>query len=200
MYLPQAFAMDETDARSAIGTGGVALLVTHRPEDGFDAVTLPLMLRGNTLVGHVAKANPIWKRSGEVFVTFTPLDGYVSPSWYPSKQEHGRVVPTWNYITVHVHGTMQAHEDSQWIREVVSDLTDLHEHRIGSGWKLSDAPPDFVESQLRAIVGVEIAIQRIEGKAKLSQNRPPADVEGVIASAPAPMGSAVREWSTRRGQ
>ena len=154
MYLPPAFAMTEDDARACITTTGLAQLITHDPNLGFDATVLPLLLRGDALVGHVARGNPIWQRTGPALAIFTPLDGYISPSWYPSKQEHGKVVPTWNYVTVHCHGMMRAHHD----------------------------------------------FDRIEGKAKLSQNRTAQDVEGVIASAPAPMGSAVQEWSTRRGQ
>lgn len=198
MYLPQAFAMSEAEARSVIQASGAALLVTHDPETGFDATLLPLLLRGDRLVGHVAKANPVWKRAGAVFVTFTPLDGYVSPSWYPSKREHGKVVPTWNYLTVHVHGTMQAHHDHAWLRQTVTDLTDVHESRIGSAWKVSDAPPSFIDAQLQAIVGVEISIDRIEGKAKLSQNRSATDAEGVTTFAPPAMGAAIREWSAAR--
>lgn len=198
MYLPAAFQMSLTEARSIIEVSAAALLITHDPEHGFDATVLPLLLRDDSLVGHVARANPIWKRPGAVFVTYTPLDGYISPSWYPSKQDHGKVVPTWNYLTVHVHGTLQAHHDREWLRQLVTDLTDLHESRIGSAWKVGDAPPSFVDTQLQAIVGVEISIERIEGKAKMSQNRATPDVEGVIASAPDPMSAAVRAWSTSK--
>lgn len=198
MYLPKAFEISLSEAQSVISASGAALLVTHDPEQGFDATVLPLLLRGDRLVGHVARANPIWKRTGAVFVAFTPLDGYISPSWYPSKLDHGKVVPTWNYLAVHVHGTLKAHHDRGWLSELVSDLTDLHESRVGSDWKVSDAPSSFIDAQLQAIVGVEILIERIEGKAKLSQNRPDPDVAGVIASAPAALSAAVRDWSTSK--
>ena len=197
MYLPSAFAMTEDDARSCITASGAAHLITHDPSVGFDATVLPLLLRGNSLVGHVARGNPIWQRTGRALAIFTPLDGYVSPSWYPSKQEHGKVVPTWNYITVHVHGTIHAHQESSWIREVVEHLTDVHEQRIGSNWKVSDAPAEFIEGQLKAIVGIEILIDRIEGKSKLSQNRGSQDVDGVIASAPPVLADAVRTATGR---
>ena len=197
MYLPTSFAMTEDDARSCITASGAAHLITHDPSLGFEATVLPLVLRGYSLVGHVARGNPIWKQTGQVLVIFTPLDGYVSPSWYPSKQDHGRVVPTWNYKTVHVHGSIHAHQDVSWIREVVEHLTDVHEQRIGSNWKVSDAPAEFIEGQLNAIVGIEILIDRIEGKSKLSQNRASQDVDGVIASAPPALADAVRRAAGR---
>jgi transcriptional regulator len=109
-------------------------------------------------------------------------DGYVSPSWYPSKAEHGKVVPTWNYELVHVHGTVRVHDDPAWVRLLVTDLTDRHEsarYAPPDGWQVTDAPPDFIDAQLRAIVGVEVEISSIEAKRKLSQNRPDGDRTGV---------------------
>jgi transcriptional regulator len=108
-------------------------------------------------------------------------DAYVSPSWYPSKAEHGRVVPTWNYVQVHVHGRLVVHDDPGWVRDQVTRLTREHEARFDRPWSVDDAPAPFVAGQLRAIVGVELRISRIEAKAKLTQNRSAADAEGVVA-------------------
>ena len=107
-------------------------------------------------------------------------DAYISPSWYATKAEHGRVVPTWNYVTAHVHGVVTVHDDPAWVAELVRELTDRHEAGRAAPWSVDDAPPKFFAGQLRAIVGVELAIERIEAKFKLSQNRPAADVDGVI--------------------
>ena len=193
VYTPAHFAMPETESREQIVAAGAGLLVVHHPEQGFDAAMIPLHLDGDRLLGHVAKANPIWRTEGPVLAVFTPVDGYVSPSWYPSKAEHGKVVPTWNYVTVHVHGTMRAHQDPEWLRGVVTSLTDEHEARTGTGWKVTDAPDSYIEGLLKAIVGIEIAIERIEGKAKLSQNKPADDVAGVIAARPDALGAAMRK-------
>lgn len=192
MYVPAAFALDDQAARAVIADASIATVVTHDAADGFDAAVVPMLLEGDRLLGHVAKANPIWRRSGQVIALFTPVDGYVSPSWYPSKREHGRVVPTWNYVTVAAHGTMTARTDEAFLFDVVTALTEAHEARIGSDWQVTDAPSDYVESMLRAIVGIEIAITRLEGKAKLSQNRPGADVESVIAANDNSIGAAMR--------
>ena len=108
-------------------------------------------------------------------------DAYISPSWYAAKAEHGRVVPTWNYVTAHVHGELVIHDDVEWLESLVRRLTDRHESGRHEPWSVDDAPPRFIAGQLRAIVGVELVISRIEAKLKLSQNRPPADVDGVVA-------------------
>ena len=115
---------------------------------------------------------------------FPITDGYVSPSSYPSKAEHGKVVPTWNYEVVHVHGAVQIHDDPEWLREVVVDLTDRHEaaRSVEPPWAVTDAPGDFIDRQLRAIVGIEVQIESIEGKRKLSQNRSEADRLGAAAA------------------
>jgi transcriptional regulator len=113
-------------------------------------------------------------------VVFQGPEAYVSPSWYAAKREHGKVVPTWNYAVVHVHGTARAIEDEGWLLALVTQLTDTHEARESTPWKVTDAPPEFVRAQLGAIVGIEIAIDRLEGKWKVSQNRAPADRDGVV--------------------
>lgn len=184
VYIPPSFALDEAGARALIERTGTALLVAADGGGALDAVVVPLLLDGDRLRGHLARANPIWRSPGPVLAAFTPTQGYVSPSWYPSKADDPRVVPTWNYETVIVHGRLSVRDDPAFLRQVVEDLTARHEAEVGSGWQVADAPDDFVDRMLRAIVGIDIAIERIEGKAKLSQNRAVADVDGVIASTP----------------
>lgn len=192
MYTPPSFAIDRDEALAVVDACDLAAVVVADGDGGFESTWLPLLRDGDRLLGHVAKANPIWRLEGPVLVMFRAVDGYVSPSWYASKGEHGKVVPTWNYVGVHVHGSLQARSEAEFTRDVVTRLTDRHEARIGSDWQVTDAPADFVDGMLKAIVGIEITIERVEGKAKLSQNRPPADVEGVIAANPNPMGEAVQ--------
>jgi transcriptional regulator len=128
------------------------------------------------LTGHVARANPVW-RNGSVpaLAVFTGPEHYISPSWYPSKQEHGRVVPTWNYAVVHAHGTLTLHDDREWLRSLVIRLTETHEAQFEKPWSVSDAPPDYIDGMLKAIVGVELKIDRLEGKWKMGQNRSESD-------------------------
>lgn len=127
-----------------------------------------------TLRGHVARANPVWQQASsgsEVLVIFRGADGYISPNWYPSKHETHRQVPTWNYEVVHAHGTLTIHDDEKYVRGVVARLTRTHESREPRPWKMKDAAPGYVDSMLQMIVGIEVQIARIVGKAKLSQNR-----------------------------
>jgi transcriptional regulator len=182
VYTPRAFEIDRDVADAIIDECDLASVVVFDPAEGFEATWLPLMRRPGRLVGHVAKANPLWRHTGAALAMFRTVDGYVSPNWYASKREHGKVVPTWNYVAVNVHGTLVAHHDELWKREVVTALTQRHEARIGSGWQVTDAPPDYITTTLAAIVGIEIVIERVEGKAKLSQNRSEADVAGVVAA------------------
>jgi transcriptional regulator len=134
------------------------------------------------LLGHFARNNDHWRQApvGEAMVILRGPDAYISPNWYASKTEHGRVVPTWNYVTAHVYGELVIHDDVVWLEDLVRRLTAKHEAAQSTPWTVDDAPPRFVAGQLRAIVGVELRITRIEAKAKLSQNRPPADVDGVV--------------------
>ncbi len=183
MYVPGHFALDHHASLDAIEQIAFANLIVHGT-DGFDVTPMPFLLdrdRGR-LVGHVARANPIWRHEGEALAVFGGPQGYVSPAWYPSKAEHGRVVPTWNYVTVTVQGHLRAVEDRDRLLEIVSALTDDHESRIGGTWRVDDAPADYLQGMLRAIVGIELAIERVEGKAKLGQNRSAADVGGVVAA------------------
>ncbi|MDY7100477.1 MAG: FMN-binding negative transcriptional regulator [Actinomycetota bacterium] len=201
MYRPAAFAEDRPDVLAGlIDRIGFAHLVTAA--GGLAATPLPLLRvpapdGPGRLVGHVARANPQWRDlpdGAEALAIFTGADGYISPSWYPSKAEHGKVVPTWNYVAVHAHGTVTVHDDPAWKLDLVTRLTDRHEADRAEPWAVSDAPADFVEQRLRAIVGVELRIDRLEGKRKLSQNRPADDVAGVLAGLDAdgdPQGTAV---------
>ncbi len=136
------------------------------------------------LVGHVARANTVWKtvsKQRESVVVFQGPQAYITPSWYPTKREHGKVVPTWNYAVVHAHGLPHFIDDSEWLREHVVKLTSVHESERATPWHVSDAPTSFIDTMLRAIVGIEIPVARLVGKWKASQNRPVPDRHGVIA-------------------
>jgi transcriptional regulator len=189
MYRPAAFDVEDLDEMlDMVDQAAFGHLVTTGP-DGFASTSLPVLVDRTTgssgrLLGHVARANPHWRTidGASTLVIFPLADGYVSPSWYPSKGEHGKVVPTWNYELVHVHGTVRVHDDPDWVRMLVTDLTDRHESaRSGppAPWQVTDAPTDYIDGQLRAIVGVEVEISSIEAKRKLSQNRPEGDRTGV---------------------
>ena len=187
MYVPAAFAMEPVEVRALLAGHGAADLVTSTSQ-GLLATMLPFVHdpdagEHGALLGHVARNNPQWREQpiGEALVLVRGPDAYVSPSWYASKAEHGRVVPTWNYVTAHVYGSLTWHDDTAWVEALVRRLTEQHEATLPHPWAVDDAPPAFVAGQLRAIVGVELQITRIEAKAKLSQNRPGADVEGVVA-------------------
>ena len=156
-------------------------------EQGLVATMLPFIYvpeagEHGALHGHVARNNTQWKLPalGDSLVIVRGPDAYISPSWYASKAEHGRVVPTWNYVTAHVYGALIVHDDAAWTEDLVRRLTAKHEARSAHPWSVNDAPPEYIAGQLRAIVGVELLISRVEAKAKLSQNRPPADVDGVV--------------------
>ena len=187
MYIPAHFTADDALVSDLLTHHGAADLVTATPQ-GLLATMLPFVYdpaageRG-ALLGHVARNNDQWKVPpvGEALVIVRGTDAYVSPSWYQSKAEHGRVVPTWNYVTAHVYGRLIVHDDPAWVEALVRRLTAKHEAQRAHPWSVDDAPPAFVTGQLRAIVGIEVAITRIEAKAKLSQNRPQADIDGVIA-------------------
>jgi transcriptional regulator len=183
MYVPSAFAPTDEAVRELLLRHRAADLVTAGPE-GLTATMLPFLYDAgrHTLRGHFARNNDHWRSADGAagLVIVRGPDAYVSPSWYASKAEHGRVVPTWNYVTAHVHGTVSVHDDPDWVADLVRELTDRHEAGRPAPWSVDDAPPRFFAGQLRAIVGVELAIERVEAKFKLSQNRPAADVDGVI--------------------
>ncbi|TDB82324.1 FMN-binding negative transcriptional regulator [Micromonospora sp. KC721] len=183
MYTPTHFTPDEDAVHELLTHHGAADLVTATP-DGLVATMLPFVYdrEQNTLLGHLARNNEHWRQPvlGEALVIVRGPDSYITPSWYASKAEHGRVVPTWNYMTAHVYGTLTVHDDSDWVADVVRRLTDHHEAARPSPWTVDDAPEKFFHGKLRAIVGLEVTITRIEAKFKLSQNRPAADIDGVI--------------------
>jgi transcriptional regulator len=186
MYTPSYFKDEDIASlhRQIDGTR-LATLVTF-DEGGLQASHVPLLLNPNegpngTLYGHLAKANPQWKTLGakEALVIFQGPDAYISPSFYAAKAEHGKVVPTWNYLAVHVRGRAQVFTDPQRLLRVVSDLTDKHEARRTAPWAVSDAPDDYIQKMLNGIVGFAIPIERLEGKRKLNQNRSAEDITGV---------------------
>ncbi len=188
MYTPPAFKEDDpTEIRRIIREARLSTLVTMT-EEGLVATPLPLFLdesegeRG-TLYGHLARANPQWRLApqADALVIFSGPDAYVSPNWYASKREHGKVVPTWNYVAVHAYGRPEFFEGEERLHEVVSRLTQLHENRRAQPWAVGDAPDQFVKAQLKGIIGVRLPISRIEGKRKMSQNRPAADRAGVVS-------------------
>lgn len=187
MYVPAHFAADENAVRELLDNLGAADLITVT-DQGMLATFLPFIHDRTTgehgaLLGHVARNNEQWRvpARGDALVIFRGPDAYITPSWYAAKAEHGRVVPTWNYVTAHVYGRLTVHDDPHWLDGLVRRLTDRHESRSAEPWSVDDAPPDYVAGQLRAIVGLELTISRIEAKVKLSQNRPGADIDGVIA-------------------
>ncbi len=189
MYVPTAFAEDRSEVVAAfIEAHPMAQLVTMT-DDGLVATPLPMLYEPvadglGSLVGHVARANRHWANASpevEALAIFTGANAYISPNWYPSKAEHGKVVPTWNYETVHVRGRFIVHDEAEWKRALVTRLTERHESRFDAPWAVADAPPDYIETMLKAIVGIEIEVTSIQAKRKLSQNRPEPDVAGVIA-------------------
>lgn len=198
MYIPPSNAEHDRDVvLDFVAAHPLGALVTASDE-GLFATHLPWVLhrdRGahGTLEGHLARANPHHRRPSlttEALVVFTGPDAYVHPGWYPAKAEHGKVVPTWNYVAVHAYGTLRWIEDDGFLTRHLHELTARHEAGREHPWAVSDAPPDYLAQQHRAIVGVELAITRLEGKWKMSQNRAAADIDGVVrglSSSPDPV-------------
>ena len=189
MYVPKQFEETRVEVLHALMRAHpLAALVSHGPS-GLSVDHIPWVLdadRGprGTLRGHVARANPLWRTLStpcECIVVFQGPQAYVSPGWYPSKRRDGAVVPTWNYAVVHAHGTPRPIEDGGWLRDLVGELTDIHEAFQAEPWQVGDAPVAFTARMLEAIVGLEIPIARIEGKWKVSQNKPRADRHGAAA-------------------
>jgi len=186
MYIPERFALDATDTARFLTTVVAGDLVTAT-DDGLVATFLPLLVdldrgRNGSLLGHLARKNTQWKGPvhGESLVIAHGPHAYVSPSWYPSKAEHGRVVPTWNYTAAHVHGRLVIHDDEAWLDALVRSLTQRHESGRQQPWSVDDAPAKYIAGQLKAIVGVELEISRVQVQVKMSQNRPGADIDGVV--------------------
>ena len=191
MYVPAHFKPDDEDVRDLLRNPGAAELVSVTAE-GILATLLPLVYDEGAsrpglgpwgaLLGHVARNTRQWSATalGEALVIVRGPDAYISPAWYATKREHGRVVPTWNYITAHVYGRLVIHDDPVWVEANVRRLTEHQERGRPEPWSVDDAPEPYIAGQLRAIVGVEVVIDRVEGKSKLSQNRSDADIEGAI--------------------
>ena len=189
MYLPAHFAESRPEVlRGFIRDHPLGLLVTQNGDGSVDANDIPFLLDTTedagpgVLRGHVARANPLWRTARtdvESLVVFQGAQGYVSPAWYPSKAEHGKVVPTWNYVMVQARGTLRAIDDREWLRAFVTRLTTRHEGERPAPWAVTDAPADYIDTMLGAIVGIELALTSLTGKWKVSQNRPLADREGV---------------------
>lgn len=188
MYLPSLFEetrievlaglIHEHPLATLITQNDAGLVANHIPME-FDPAPAPFGI----LRGHVARANPVWRETvagSEVLLVFQGPSAYVTPAWYATKKQTGKVVPTWNYAVVHARGPLVVRDDPVWLRAFLEKLTDRHESGRTAPWKVGDAPEDFIRSQLRAIVGIEIPLTGLSGKWKMSQNRPPADREGVI--------------------
>jgi transcriptional regulator len=187
MYVPAQFAEDRLPVlHDAIDRTGLATLVTVGTS-GLEASHVPMLLdrskgRLGTLYGHLARPNPQWRETDSgstALAIFLGPDAYVTPSWYATKQQTGKVVPTWNYVAVHAHGVLTFFEDPEQLLSLVSKLTNLHESVRTNPWNVTDAPEGFIRSQLKGIIGFELPIERITGKWKMSQNRPEEDRAGV---------------------
>ncbi|MEK9284066.1 MULTISPECIES: FMN-binding negative transcriptional regulator [unclassified Bradyrhizobium] len=200
MYIPPAFRDDDiASIRASIRTARLASLVTATA-DGPVATPLPLFLdesegEHGVLYGHLAKANPQWQLApiGHALAIFAGPNAYVTPSWYATKQETGKVVPTWNYIAVHAYGPVEFFHEPERLLDAVTRLTNRHEGSRAKPWAVTDAPADFIAAQLRGIVGLRIPVVRFEGKRKMSQNRPEADRIGVAAGLAASEDAGDRE-------
>jgi transcriptional regulator len=205
MYRPSYFREDRQEVLHAlIRSHPFAQLVTMR-EQGIEANPLPMLIDpqaspNGTLRGHLARANDqvaALRAGGQALVIFQGPQAYVSPSWYPSKAEHGKVVPTWNYVAVHAWGIPRVIDDAAWLRRLIEDLTVSQEQGRNDPWAVGDAPEDFIATMVKAIVGIEIPIDRIEGKWKVSQNRSEPDRRGVIEGLRAEGNEAMAELVER---
>jgi transcriptional regulator len=190
MYIPSSYAeQDRSVLFEFIEQQPLGILVTASGARSPYATHLPLVLERDagahgTLVGHLARANPharlLESAGGEALVIFPGPDAYVTPAWYPAKQEHGKVVPTWNYVAVHAYGTLRLRHEADFLRAHLDALTARHEAGRDAPWQVTDAPREYIARLLEAIVGFEIEIARLEGKWKMSQNRSSADIDGVV--------------------
>lgn len=184
MYIPPHFEEPSREIIFDLIRANPLGTLVHRGPAGLDANHIPFVLLNEeraegVLHAHVARANPIWKevRDGdEVLAIFTAGDAYVSPSWYPSKHEFKKQVPTWNYIVAHAHGRITVHDDERYVRGIVARLTRHHEAGLPKPWKMTDSPKDYIDAMIKAVVGIEIEITRLTGKSKLSQNREMRDM------------------------
>jgi len=201
MYQPVHFVQTDPAALAGLMHAHPLATLVHRDDQGVLAADhIPLMWQPDEggltgkLAGHVARANPLWRQAAgqTLLAVFQGPQDYITPSWYASKAESGKVVPTWNYAVVHAHGTLHAVDDAAWVHALVDTLTNRHEASRERPWGVGDAPADYIAALLRAIVGIEIRVTRLEGKWKLSQNRPHADRQGVAAGLAHEGGDAAR--------
>ena len=195
------FAVDDpAELRAVIAASPLAAIVWSGVE-GLAVVHVPLLLRGDMLVGHMARGNALAKSDGaDVLAIFRAADAYVTPSWYPSKAEHRKVVPTWNYVVTHAHGKLRLRDDAAWVRAQIEELTRQQETARAMPWAVADAPADFIEAMQKAIVGFEIPIARLTGVRKASQNREERDRAGVVAGLAAeasPANTGMLDWMKR---
>jgi transcriptional regulator len=196
MYLPSHFEESRPEVLHTLLRAHPLGLLVMQGASGLTADSLPFLFDPEptpwgTLRGHVARANPLWRSPGaQALVVFQGPQAYVSPGWYPSKQEHGKVVPTWNYVMVQARGTLRVVDDAAWLHALVTRLTDTHEARLPRPWAVADAPGDYIHALLRAIVGIEIPLSGLVGKWKVSQNRSAADRAGVALGLDAQAGAA----------
>jgi transcriptional regulator len=190
MYMPRHFEETRPEVlHELVRSLPLGLLITQDADAGLSADPVPFLLEHDeagraVLRAHVARANPVWqaaRRDVDSLVVFQGPQAYISPGWYATKAEHGKVVPTWNYVMVQARGKLQVHEDAPWLLSLVTRLTQRHEAALPRPWAVADAPADFIDGMLRAIVGIEIPLQSLAGKWKVSQNRSTADREGVAA-------------------
>jgi len=183
MYIPRPFQIGASETQELLRGISVGQLVTATT-DGPLATLVPWVIdiENNSMIGHISRANPQWKTPwlGSAVVIAEGPNGYVRPSWYETKQETGKVVPTWNYVAVHIYGELLIQDDVEWINNAVHRLTERHESTRSAPWQVDDAPQEYLDAQLKAIVGVELKIQRIEAAVKMSQNKTEADASGVI--------------------
>jgi transcriptional regulator len=206
MYQPAHFVEQDAQALAALMRESPLATLIHHAGGELCADLLPLEVdrigAGWRLTGHVARANPLWKGADgqSVLVLFQGPQAYVTPNWYPSKAENGKAVPTWNYTMVQAHGRLRAIDDPAWVRALVTRLTQRHEAGRDQPWHVTDAPPDYVDAMLRAIVGIEIEVTRLEGKFKLSQNRPLDDRASVAAGLQADAAGALQRDAARTAQ
>ena len=186
MYLPKHFSVDDPALLAQLIAEYPLATIVGNLENQLEINHLPLMLSSDRtkLYGHIARVNPLVKVAGSsntsVTAIFNGPQAYVTPAWYPSKKETGKVVPTWNYAVAHAQGNIKLIEDAQWLRSHVAQMTNIHEPTYQSNWKLDDAPEDYVQMMLKAIIGIEIEVKSLVGKFKLSQNRPAQDYAAVV--------------------
>lgn len=186
MYLPKHFFVEDPAVLGQLISEYPLATIIGNLDGQLEINHLPLMLSEDKtkLYGHIARSNPLTKVAGSTNTAVTAIfngpNAYVTPAWYPSKQESGKVVPTWNYAVVHAQGSIKLIEDPAWLRSHVAQMTDIHEPTYQSNWKLDDAPEEYVQMMLKAIIGIEIEVKSLIGKFKLSQNRPAQDYEAVV--------------------